>query len=606
MDFEDSSAGHTEVHIPTNYNATIDTSLYKYGNGSGHFDSINYEHITFPDSDDWTFWANPLTISCWVYKPAGSGFSMVLSQQEDTSNFWQLLITQAQIILACFNGGVAKVHIRKTSGFSFSTGWHHVEVGRDSGTGYIFIDGTSQELNLNIYNGLCYDLSAPLMFGANLPLGSWWNNGNVDVLKIDKGISRNSLNFTPPANEDVDNDNYTVLLLKMNQPMFNINIGDSWKEGTPYINIGDAWQEKRPAGDADKKWRSIACDDDCSFIVVGEDGGRLYTSANNGETWTERQPAGNVDRKWTGVACDSDGSNLIVCCYNTGTGTGRVYTSSDSGVNWSEEQPAGASDKYWSCVCSDSDGSGLLVCEDGGRLWMSIDSGASWTEPRPAGNNNKTWKSVACDSDGSVIFCCYSTNGRAWVSIDTGANWTETRPLGDVDEYWGQVAVNGDGSVLLICPIYTHSGRVHKSSNTGTDWTVINPFGDFNWIWNNIAISSDGNIIIVIGWFTVDGIFASKDGGTSWLNDNVGGNTNWRGCDVSNDGKRCVICSLSISPSPITGRVYVEYLKSWKTALKVYQAQGGNSTWESVKDNTWEDLASENWDYEKQSWRTVI
>lgn len=602
MDFEDSSVGHTEVHTPTITGATIDTATHKYGGGSGKFDGN--DQVTYPKHLDFAMRTTPFTIGCWVYKADGVDFTQIISQFQDNQHYWYLWITKATIQHFVWHANTI-LSIYK-SGLSMGTGWHHIEVGRDADSGYIFLDGVKQTLNTggNIYSGDAAYFDTPLVVGY-VPFT--YSSGNIDVLKIDKGICRHTADFTPPANEDVDNDSYTVLLLKMNPTIaFNIDIGDAWKEGVPYINIGDAWQEKRPAGDADKKWRAIACDDDCSFIVVGEDGGRLYTSTNNGETWTERQPAGNVDRKWTGVACDSDGSNLIVCCYNTGTGTGRVYTSSDNGVNWTERQPAGNTDKYWICVCSDSDGSVLLACEDGGRLWMSVDSGTSWTEPRPAGNNNKTWKSVACDSDGSVIFCCYSTNGRAWVSIDTGANWTETRPLGNVDEYWGQVAVIGDGSVLLICPIYTHSGRVHKSSNTGTDWTVINPFGDFNWIWNNIAISSDGNVIIVIGWFTVDGIFVSKDGGTSWLNDNVGGNTNWRGCDVSNDGKRCVICSLSISPSPITGRVYVEYLKSWKTALKVYQAQGGNSTWESVKDNTWEDLASENWDYEKQSWRRVI
>jgi hypothetical protein len=46
----------------------------------------------------------------------------------------------------------------------------------------------------------------------------------MDVLKIDKGICRHTADFTPPANEDVDNDEYTVLLLKMNG-----TIAGGWK-----------------------------------------------------------------------------------------------------------------------------------------------------------------------------------------------------------------------------------------------------------------------------------------------------------------------------------------------------------------------------------------
>jgi hypothetical protein len=33
-------------------------------------------------------------------------------------------------------------------------------------------------------------------------------DGNIDVFKFDKGICRHTSDFTPPANEDVDNDEY--------------------------------------------------------------------------------------------------------------------------------------------------------------------------------------------------------------------------------------------------------------------------------------------------------------------------------------------------------------------------------------------------------------
>ena len=54
------------------------------------------------------------------------------------------------------------------------------------------------------------------------------------------------------------------------------------------------------------------------------------------------------------------------------------------------------------------------------------------------------------------------------------------------------------------------------------------------------------------------------------------------------------------------GIPYINIGDVWKTALKVYISLHGNSTWESVKNMTWADLIAETWDYQKQSWRTVI
>jgi len=52
MGFEDSSAGHTEVHTPTVNGATIDTAEYKYGGGSGKFVQASSQYVTYPDSND--------------------------------------------------------------------------------------------------------------------------------------------------------------------------------------------------------------------------------------------------------------------------------------------------------------------------------------------------------------------------------------------------------------------------------------------------------------------------------------------------------------------------------------------------------------------------
>jgi len=235
-DFEDSSAGHTEVHTPTpNAGATIDTVIYKYGNGSGLFYNGN---VTFPDSVDFEFGADPFTISCWVYNPNTAKFW--IHHQTTTANRLTLGIPYGNVIqFIGVTGNVLVVHI--TAGIGTLTGWHHFEVSRNGSSGYIFIDGIKQTLTKNIYSGTMATPTDVFNIGL-LQYANDYSSGNFDCLKIDKGICRHTANFTPPANEDVDNDAYTVLLLKMNTIFTKINIGNSWKEGTPYINIADTWK----------------------------------------------------------------------------------------------------------------------------------------------------------------------------------------------------------------------------------------------------------------------------------------------------------------------------------------------------------------------------
>jgi len=244
MPFEDSSVGHTEDHTPTITGATIDTDIYKYGGGSGHFRGDLYQHVTYPDSADWNLGASDFTISAWIYVD-GVNQEHYISQLVDSKNYQVIHFVKTRIEFYAKGGGGGVVYIYKDFGVTpLSDGWHHIEIGRDqSVSGYVFVDGIKQTLTTNSYSNTCGDYNAVLDFGH---YSTQWSGGNIDVFKIDKGICRHNANFTSPADEDVDNDEYTVLLLKMNGtpvPPIKINIGDAWKEGTPYINIGDEWKE---------------------------------------------------------------------------------------------------------------------------------------------------------------------------------------------------------------------------------------------------------------------------------------------------------------------------------------------------------------------------
>ena len=95
-------------------------------------------------------------------------------------------------------------------------------------------------LTYNVYNGDVPNIAYPLIVGYHNRL-DYSLNPYFDVLKIDKGICRHTSNFTPPSHENVDNDSYCKLLLKMNMSTFR-NIGGSWKSAVPYRVIGGEWK----------------------------------------------------------------------------------------------------------------------------------------------------------------------------------------------------------------------------------------------------------------------------------------------------------------------------------------------------------------------------
>jgi hypothetical protein len=211
-EFIDSSAGHSEVHTPTITNATIDTVTFKYGDGSGKFESN--KKVTYPDSADWNIGDSHFTFSGW-FKAVGDGLYAEIGQHKDGNNWFIFRVLKTVVQFQVYSGGSAVIDLRKSS-LTLDNEWHHVEVSRDGSSGYIFIDGIKQtSLNVNKYNGTFPNLTGTLILNYWEAITNY-GTGYYDEVKIDKGICRHTADFTVPSGEDVDNDEYTVLYLKMN------------------------------------------------------------------------------------------------------------------------------------------------------------------------------------------------------------------------------------------------------------------------------------------------------------------------------------------------------------------------------------------------------
>ena len=227
MPFEDSSAGHTEDHTPTISNATIDTVTYKYGGGSGKFVNASQQYVTYPDSADWSFGTGDFTISFWVNFISHTALATPVGQYFSMSNHWAAWFNRGKVYFVHLNTTMKAYY---TAVFVPTDGvWYHFKFARNGSNFYIFKDGVSLSLTtvVPIGSNNLSNIPAVLGVGSDRAFGDWID-GYIDCLKIDKGICRHTADFTPPADEDVDNDEYTVLLLKMNpaEPIL-ISAGDS-------------------------------------------------------------------------------------------------------------------------------------------------------------------------------------------------------------------------------------------------------------------------------------------------------------------------------------------------------------------------------------------
>jgi len=270
------------------------------------------------------------------------------------------------------------------------------------------------------------------------------------------------------------------------------------------------WTERQPAGDADRPWSCLAMSNDGTKVIAGENGGRLYTSADSGTAWIERRPAGNLSLAWSCAAMSADGTKLI-----GGIRGGGLYVSYNSGANWAKRQPWGTYNSAWSCVAMSSDGAKMVAGLEQGSgtesgFYTSVDYGVNWTVLQPA---PVSWSRLAMSSDGRMLLAVNA--GRLYVSTDLGHTWNEQEPSTWPSEGWSCIAISSDGVGMLAGIGGGTTGPLYTSFNSGATWTLSQPAGPtVNKIWSGVAMSSDGTRMIAAA--ADGGLYTSSDSGKTW------------------------------------------------------------------------------------------
>ena len=191
-------------------NAKISTAQSKFGGSSLLVDG-NGDYVSFPDSDDLDFGAGDFTIEAWVRLAAhptsyaGAFQAGIVSKDSSSTSGWYLNVGGSgseSLILNLSGSDGSRQEITATANLSLST-WYHVAAVREGNLIYIYRDGTLLNSGGTSYTKTLTNSTTTLKVGAvdyDITY-KFWLNGNVDEVRITKGVARypGGTTFTPPT-----------------------------------------------------------------------------------------------------------------------------------------------------------------------------------------------------------------------------------------------------------------------------------------------------------------------------------------------------------------------------------------------------------------------
>jgi hypothetical protein len=227
-DFADASGSGTGKTVTVGGSTYIDMLDPKFGTGSIFFDKTNAtDKLSLSDSGDWFFGGSNFTIDFW-YKtdtlpaaPGGDVAYKFLNQWTDVNNAFQFYFYN-------ISEGLYRITWSwlNASGVHEITGdwndpeidtWYHIAIVRgwngNPNDWALCING--QTIQTATDSLAMPNLTGNLDIGWNNTGGIWdsWLHGNMEQLRISKGIARWTAPFAPPTSPYVP-DQYTMLLLR--------------------------------------------------------------------------------------------------------------------------------------------------------------------------------------------------------------------------------------------------------------------------------------------------------------------------------------------------------------------------------------------------------
>lgn len=198
----DSSFTDARANTTSNYGAAISTPYYKYGGGSGDFAA---GRVSVGSASDWTFLnsGESWTVDCWVRHTAyASRSDFIISTQNGASNMigMTMAIYQGAIWIYVYKGVTSSFQSCYAT-FPEGNDFHYVEASYSSidNRFRIFIDGVL--LKSELQNASIGFVNSTPQYALNIGgagNGIYPFQGQIDDLRITKGIARHTVSFIPP------------------------------------------------------------------------------------------------------------------------------------------------------------------------------------------------------------------------------------------------------------------------------------------------------------------------------------------------------------------------------------------------------------------------
>lgn len=175
--------------------AALSTEQQKFGSASLLLNGTT-QYIQSATSADWDMGAVDFTVECWV-RPAVA----VVSRMEIIERW-----ATSGLALQIMDTGFLRAYASNTTSGTVFAGpgtttvthntWHHIAFVRDGNTLRLFLDGVSQ--GTASFTGSIEAISETLSIGYDNS-GTRHLKGNIDEVRITKGVARYTADFTPPT-----------------------------------------------------------------------------------------------------------------------------------------------------------------------------------------------------------------------------------------------------------------------------------------------------------------------------------------------------------------------------------------------------------------------
>ena len=148
--------------------------------------------IQIPYSDDFIFGSDDFTMECWVKITTNIDHSPIFVAATSghlTATNYRVEYSSARGIWIAGNGGLSL-----TASYPANTDWHHIAVVKNSNTLSVFIDGV---LYATGQSTRTFNTASDFVIGGYFPGNVSTIIGDINKIRITKGVARYTTNFTP-------------------------------------------------------------------------------------------------------------------------------------------------------------------------------------------------------------------------------------------------------------------------------------------------------------------------------------------------------------------------------------------------------------------------